>query len=132
MKKIRVVAAIIERNQKIFCAQRTNKGELALKWEFPGGKIELGETDEEALKREIYEELDSVVVVKEHFLTVEHQYKGFHLTMSSYMCQLVQGELTLNEHVDMCWLERTEVLRELDWAAADIPIVEKLIQLQSC
>ena len=128
MKKIKVVAAIIEKNNKVFCAQRANKGELALKWEFPGGKIEDGETNEEALIREIYEELGAIVLLKEQFLTVEHQYKGFYLTMVSYLCHLKEGSLIPTEHVDTRWLEVNNSLLNLDWAAADIPIVKKLIQ----
>ena len=100
---------------------------MALKWEFPGGKIEEGESDEMALIREIAEELGALILVKEAFLTVEHQYKGFHLTMMSYLCCLQEGNLIPTEHVNTCWLEPNEELLSLDWAAADIPIVKKLI-----
>ncbi len=128
MKNINVVAAIIIKNNRIFCAQRANKGELALKWEFPGGKIEDKETMEEALEREIREELDSVISVKKHFMQVRHQYVGFHLTMDSFICELEEGDLKLSEHVNSTWLELSDKALELDWAAADIPIIEKLLE----
>lgn len=125
MRKIKVVAALIIKDKKVFCAQRANKGEIALKWEFPGGKIETGESNEEALLREIKEELDSEIQVKDYLMTVTHQYTGFHLTMHSYLCELKTGNLELSEHVDSCWLTKDK-LDHLDWAAADIPILNKL------
>lgn len=125
MKHIEVVAAILTKEDKIFCAQRANKGPLALKWEFPGGKVEEGENFSDALIREISEELDTVIEVKDYLMTVKHQYDTFHLTMHTYFCKVIEGELTLKEHDDSCWLA-VEQLDGLDWAAADIPIVEKL------
>lgn len=125
MKNIEVVAAIFLKEDKIFCAQRANKGPLALKWEFPGGKVEEGENHNDALKREIYEELDTVIEVKDYCMTVKHQYKTFHLTMHAYFCEVIKGDLKLKEHVDSCWLT-VEQLDSLDWSAADIPIVIRL------
>ena len=124
-KHIEVVAAIIKKDNKIFCAQRADKGELAKKWEFPGGKIEKNETPEEALKRELGEELKLEVDVKCHFLTVEHEYNGFTISLHSYLCEAKSEKIILLEHLDSRWLELKE-LDSLDWAAADIPIVDKL------
>ena len=126
MKKVEVVAAVIKKDNKIFCAQRNLSKSMGGKWEFPGGKIEIGETKEEALVREIREELDSDIVVDKYLMTVEHDYRTFHITMHAYLCTLVKGELTLKEHNDSVWLSKEELL-SLDWADADKPIVDKLI-----
>lgn len=126
-KHIEVVAAIIKKENKYFCAQRADNGELAKKWEFPGGKIEKNETPEQALKRELVEELNLDVDVKEHFLTVEHEYNSFTLTLHSYLCVAKNDDIVLLEHLDSKWLDKTN-LDILDWAAADIPIVNKLME----
>ena len=126
MRRIEVVAAVIEKDDKIFCAQRNLAKSQGGKWEFPGGKIEEGETKEEALVREIKEELDSEIVVDKYLMTVEHDYPTFHITMHAYLCSLVNGELTLKEHNDSIWLTKENLLT-LDWADADKPIVNKLI-----
>lgn len=126
MKKVEVVAAIIQKDNKIFCAQRNLSKSMGGKWEFPGGKIEIGETREEALVREIREELDSDIVVDKYLMTVEHDYPAFHITMHAYSCTLVKGELTLKEHNDSVWLSKEELLN-LDWADADKPIVNIII-----
>ena len=128
MKKIEVVAAIFKNSEnKYYCARRKPGGELSMKWEFPGGKIETGESHEQALIREIKEELKLDIKVGEHCLTVEHQYNSFHLTMHAYFASIVGGDLTLTEHTGQKWLTKDELL-SLDWAAADIPIVQKLIK----
>lgn len=129
MKKIEVVAAILTHNEKILCAQRAeNKLDyISKKFEFPGGKIELGESKKEALKRELEEELSISPEINELFITVTHQYPDFELTMHTFMCNVDTKEITLNEHISSKWLKRDELLG-LDWAAADIPIVEKLMQ----
>ena len=130
MKHLEVVAAIIQKEGKILCVQR---GESAFpytskKWEFAGGKVEAGETDEEALIREIAEELALTIAVERHYYTVEHHYPDFSITMRCYQCHIVSGELQLHEHLSSKWLNPQE-LTTLDWAAADIPVVEKLISL---
>lgn len=127
MKKVEVVAAVIQKDNKIFCAQRNLSKSMGGKWEFPGGKIEIGETREEALVREIKEELDSDIVVDEYLMTIEHDYNAFHITMHAYLCTLAKGELTLREHNDRIWLTKAELLK-LDWTDADKPVVNQLIE----
>ena len=127
MKTIEVVAAIIIYDNKILCVQRgDNKlNYISKKYEFPGGKIEQGETKEEAIKREIQEELKLDIMVREDFLTINYQYPDFFLIMHSFICKCKNPILTLSEHIDFKWLLKSE-LEDLDWAAADIPIVKKL------
>ncbi len=122
-KHITVSAAVIIQNKMVFCAQRKDQGELAQKWEFPGGKLEIGEIPENALIREIKEELDSTISILEKLTTVEHQYTTFDITMHAFLCQLVDGSLTLSEHLDSRWLSKDQLF-SVDWAEADIPIVE--------
>ena len=128
MKTIEVVAAIIIDNDKILCTQRgQNKYEyLSRKFEFPGGKIENGESKVEALKREIFEELKMEVLPTEEFIKVTHKYADFNLIMYSYICICKNPSIELSEHIDFKWLHKSE-LKSLDWAAADIPIIESLI-----
>jgi 8-oxo-dGTP diphosphatase len=128
MKKTEVVAAIIYFENKILCVQRPkNKlSYISQKFEFPGGKIEQGETQKAALKRELFEELNIVTDIKSLFLTVVHEYPDFELTMHSYICEVQTNELILHEHIAQEWLTIKE-LNKLDWAAADIPIVNKLV-----
>lgn len=131
MKHVKVVAAvIIDANNRVLCTQRPDNkySYLSKKWEFPGGKIEEGETQETALIREIKEELNLDIEIAEHFLTIEHEYPDFKLTMYSYTCSSKNTTVTLLEHLNYLWLEKFE-LRTLDWAAADIPIVQKLMNL---
>ena len=127
MKKIEVVAGIIYCKNQILCVQRPkNKLHyISEKFEFPGGKIEEGETQKEALNREILEELNISTKIKSLFMTVVHEYPDFELTMHTFICEVETKELTLVEHIDQKWLS-TEELKTLDWAAADIPIVNKL------
>lgn len=128
MKKIEVVAGIVFYQNFILCVQRPeNKlNYISKKFEFPGGKIEEGETDKEALRRELFEELNITIKIKSFFHTVVHEYPDFELTMHSFICEVETKELTLNEHISLEWLTVNE-LKKLDWAAADIPIVDKLI-----
>jgi 8-oxo-dGTP diphosphatase len=128
MKKVTVVAAIIKFDDKILCVQRAkNKlSYISEKYEFPGGKIEAGETNEAALRRELSEELNIVADIQSLFITVVHNYPDFELTMHSYICKVDMEEITLNEHIDSKWLT-VDQLHSLDWAAADIPVVNKIV-----
>lgn len=128
MKRIEVVAGIIFFQNQILCVQRPkNKHDyISEKFEFPGGKIEDGETKKEALKRELFEELSISTVIKSSFFTVVHEYPDFELTMHSFICEVETKELILHEHIAKEWLTLNE-LKNLDWAAADMPIVDKLI-----
>ena len=123
-KQIEVVAAIIIEKDKIFATQR-GYGEFKDGWEFPGGKIESGETPQQALKREIREELDKEIEVGELFDTVEYDYPDFHLTLHCYICTVKSGNLMLKEHKAAKWLSR-ENLDSVDWLPADIELIEKL------
>tara|TARA_B110000503_G_scaffold119253_1_gene180898 strand:+ start:448 stop:837 length:390 start_codon:yes stop_codon:yes gene_type:complete len=127
MKSIEVAAAIMIHDGKILCVQRGdgNFDYVSRKWEFPGGKVESNESLEDAIRREIKEELVAEIIDCDHFLTVEHQYPDFFLTMHSFICNMPTKQVTLTEHIDHIWLEHTQ-LDSLDWAAADLPIVEKL------
>ena len=126
MKTINVVAAIIhDARGKIFATQR-GYGEWKDWWEFPGGKTEQGETPEEALRREIQEELSTEINVDEFFCTVEYDYPKFHLTMHCYICSLLTEAMHLNEHEAARWLKKDE-LYSVKWLPADKIIVEQLI-----
>lgn len=124
MKTIRVVAAIIVDGDKIFATQR-GYGEFKGGWEFPGGKIEEGESPEEALVREIEEELDAVVEVGELIDTVEYDYPNFHLSMDCFICTIKERNLVLKEHEDAKWLTK-DTLHSVDWLPADLGLVEKI------
>ncbi len=125
MKTITVSAAIIHDHAgRIFATQR-GYGDMQGGWEFPGGKIEAGETPEAALKREIQEELDTQIVVEQFITTVEHDYPNFHLTMHCYWCRVASGTLTLKEHQAARWLA-TEDLDTVDWLPADKIVVEEI------
>lgn len=128
MKMIEVVAAVItDDKNRVFCARRKDEGELALKWEFPGGKIELNESHQEALKREIKEELSASIHVGNFIKTVNHSYQSFHLTLHAYFSTVEHGSLVLSEHVDAQWLPVSS-LKDLDWAEADVPVVDYLLE----
>ena len=124
MKQIEVVAAIIRKGDRIFATQR-GYGEWQDWWEFPGGKMEAGETPEEALKREIREELSTDISVDEFLCTVEHDYPAFHLTMHCYLCSLLSEALHLNEHEAAKWLSNEE-LDSIKWLPADLKVIEEL------
>ena len=117
MKRIEVVAAIIRKEGKVFATQR-GYGEWKDWWEFPGGKMEPGETPEEALRREILEELSTEINVDELLCTVEYDYPAFHLTMHCYLCSLTTDDLHLNEHEAARWLAKDE-LNSVQWLPAD-------------
>lgn len=125
-KIVSVVAAIIEANGKFFATQR-GYGPQKDGWEFPGGKIEAGETPEAALKREIREELDADITVGEKLIQVEYDYPDFHLSMGCFRCSLASGHLTLKEHEAARWLGADE-LRSVAWLPADVIAVEALMQ----
>ncbi len=123
-KQIEVVAAIIRKGDKIFVTQR-GYGDWKDWWEFPGGKMEPGETPEEALKREIQEELSTEISVDKFLCTVEYDYPKFHLTMHCYWCSLISEALHLNEHEAAKWL-RIEQLGSVDWLPADVLVVNAI------
>ena len=127
MKHIEVVAAVIHHEGDILCVQRGahKYAYIAHKYEFPGGKVEDGESAREALNREIYEELKLYITVKQLLLTVNHQYPDFKVTMHCYCCESLTRSLTLTEHVRFQWLP-PKALKKLNWAAADIPAVNLL------
>jgi 8-oxo-dGTP diphosphatase len=127
-KKVEVVAAVIVHNDKILCVQRgENKFDyISKKYEFPGGKMEEGETKKQTIIREIKEELNMDIIPGEELKTEEHEYPDFILTMHSFISVCLSTEVYLTEHIDYKWLSISE-LKALDWAAADLPIVEQLI-----
>ena len=124
MKQIEVVAAIIRKEDKIFATQR-GYGDFKDWWEFPGGKMEIGETPEEALKREIREELSTEISIDKFLCTVEYDYPKFHLTMHCYLSSLQTEALHLNEHEAAKWLSKYE-LDSVKWLPADLLIIEKI------
>jgi 8-oxo-dGTP diphosphatase len=126
-KQIEVVAAVIEFDSQILCVQRgENKYDyISCKWEFPGGKIEDGETEAQALTREIQEELQVKIRVGEKLVIVNHEYPDFTLCMHAYRCTVDTSTVHLTEHIAFEWVGLSH-LQAFDWAAADVPIVEKL------
>lgn len=124
MKTIKVAAAIIIHDNQIFATQR-GYGEFKDGWEFPGGKIEEGETPQEALVREIKEELDTEIEVKDFLKTVEYDYPEFHLSMDCFFCTIKSGELVLKEHEAAKWLT-VETLDSVDWLPADEEVIRKI------
>ena len=124
MKSIRVSAAVIHRDGKILATQR-GYGEYKGKWEFPGGKREEGESGEEALYREIREELDSKVKIEKLICTTDYDYPTFHLTMDVYLSTLIEGKLTLLEHEDAKWVS-LDSIDDLDWLPADWSVIDEI------
>lgn len=122
MKTIRVVAAVIRSENKIFATAR-GYGEFKGQWEFPGGKIEAGETPEEALAREIKEELETEIKVGSLIHTIEYDYPTFHLSMDCFWCEIVNGDLVLKEAEDARWLTKDQ-LYDVLWLPADITLIE--------
>ena len=130
MKTIRVVAAVIkatnDKNEPIIFATQRGYGEFKGGWEFPGGKIEDGETPQDALKREIKEELDTEISVGELIDTIEYDYPTFHLSMDCFWCQIVSGDLVLKEHEAAKWLTK-EKLDSVEWLPADVTLIDRII-----
>lgn len=131
MKKVEVVAAVIMNNYEILSVQRpqNNLEYISKKFEFPGGKIEENETKEEALKRELYEELKLDVDINQYITTITHQYPDFELTMHTFLVKVESRNIYLNEHISEIWLNKQNMY-SVDWAEADIPVVDKLITLE--
>lgn len=123
---IRVVAALIEQDGKILIAQRAKEDKLSLKWEFPGGKIAGSETPEECLKRELKEELNVDIQVKEHFSTIHYDYPTWTIELLVYRAEITGGEMQRNVHNEIRWVRPRE-MAAYDFAPADIPLVEKII-----
>jgi 8-oxo-dGTP diphosphatase len=127
MKKVEVLAAVIINDQKILCVQRgTHKYPyLTNKWEFPGGKMEAGESQEQTIRREIREELSMEIQPIKHLLSHTHHYPDFSIELHTWLCATVGEGMELNEHQAFVWLEVKD-LKELDWAGADVAVVEIL------
>lgn len=129
MKRIKVVAAVIkavnEGGEQIVFATQRGYGEFKGGWEFPGGKIETGETAQEALKREIMEELDTEIEVGELIDTIEYDYPEFHLSMDCFWCEIIKGKLVLKEHEAARWLTKNQ-LADVEWLPADVKLIEKI------
>mgnify|MGYP003287271423 FL=1 len=129
MKTIRVVAAVIRavnnENKPVIFATQRGYGEFKGGWEFPGGKIESGETPQQALKREIMEELDTEIAVGELIDTIEYDYPNFHISMDCFWCEVIRGELILKEAEDAKWLTR-EHLADVKWLPADVTLIENI------
>ena len=129
MKTIRVVAAVIkaenEKEQPVIFATQRGYGELKGGWEFPGGKIEEGETPQKALKREIMEELDTEIFIGKLIDTIEYDYPTFHLSMDCFWCEIIKGNLVLKEHEAAKWLGKDE-LDSVEWLPADVKLIEAI------
>ncbi|PLR71042.1 (deoxy)nucleoside triphosphate pyrophosphohydrolase [Bacillus sp. UMB0728] len=127
-KNIHVVGAVIFKDGKILCAQRGTEKSLPLLWEFPGGKIEEGEKPEDALKREIKEEMRCTIEIGEQIEHTVYEYDFGIVHLTTYYCQLVEGEPVLTEHAAIKWLAPNE-LSTLEWAPADIPAIDKIAKV---
>jgi 8-oxo-dGTP diphosphatase len=126
LKSIHVACAIIEKDGKVLSAQRSETMSLPLKWEFPGGKINVGERPEECLSRELHEELGIAVVISWSLAPVTHHYPTFIITLYPFVCRITTGEIKLHEHKALTWLP-PERLHELDWAEADAPVIQSYL-----
>jgi len=120
---IHVACAIIERNGRVLAAQRSRSMSMPLKWEFPGGKIEAGESPEACLKRELAEEMDVGVAIRRALPSCTHSYPTFTITLYPFVCAIASGEIALNEHRAVAWVTPAE-MTALDWTGADAPVIE--------
>ena len=125
MKHIHVACAIIKLEGKVLCTQRSESMSMPLKWEFPGGKIDEGESPQECLKRELIEELGVEASTGQALATATHHYPSFSVTLYPFICEIISGEITLHEHSAMVWLP-VEELHMLDWAEADLPVIKNI------
>lgn len=127
LRHLHVACALIERDGLLLAAQRSATMTLPLKWEFPGGKIEAGESPEECLHRELREEMEVSVEIGQALSSCTHHYPDFTVTLYPFVCQLTTAEIVLREHAEMRWLAAGDVLR-LDWAAADLPVLKDYLE----
>lgn len=127
MKIVKVVAAVIKKENEVLIAQRL-KGDFAGLWEFPGGKVEKGETNEEALKREIMEEMELPIDVNEYLTTVEYDYPSFHLSMDCYLCELKNEFIQLHDHTAYRWISINDQLADIKWVPADVAVIQAAIK----
>ena len=126
---LRVTCAIIEHDNKILICQRSERMKLPLKWEFPGGKIEDGESKEDCLKREIREELGLEIEIESALTAVEHHYPEFSLCLYPFLCKWTGGSLAIAEHAQAIWVSHDE-LKNYDWAEADAPVVREILHIR--
>ena len=129
-KHIHVTCAVIERGNQVFAAQRSASMSMPLKWEFPGGKIDPGESKEECLKRELVEELGIIVKIVEPLPACTHFYPSFKITLYPFICTIESGTISLHEHNDSAWLQLHE-LETIDWADADIPVLKIYLEMRN-
>jgi 8-oxo-dGTP diphosphatase len=122
-KEVEVVAAVIHKGDLFYVVQRPFKGEVGGKWEFPGGKIEIGESKEQALARELKEELNIEVMINEHILTSDYEYNSFKIRIHFYECKIKNGIPKLAEHINEKWLLKSQI-QEIDLASADIAVLD--------
>lgn len=125
MKTIKVVAAIIKKGDQIMIAQRL-KGEFAGQWEFPGGKIEVDETPQQALKRELLEEMELQIQVNDYLVTAEYDYSTFHLSMDCFMCSLENEDIHLHDHTAIQWISIHEDIKNINWVPADVQVFQAI------
>ncbi len=124
-KEVEVVAAVIKKGDLFYVVQRPFKGEVGGKWEFPGGKLEPNESKEDALKREIKEELNIVINIDNFIMSSKHEYKSFIIHLHFFICSIIVGQPKLKEHIDQKWVTKEEILN-IDLAEADLAVLNKI------
>ena len=122
-KEVEVVAAVIHKDDLFYIVQRPFKGEVGGKWEFPGGKIEANESKEEALKREIKEELSVDLIIEKFLISSSHEYKTFKIKLHFFLCSIKESKPTLNEHINQQWIHKKDI-KKVDFAEADLSILD--------